>query len=271
MSSLISATLAAAALAALPLGSASSYPEEVEVHTVRGEHVTLITATVPEAKTNIIPGQTARWDVGVHVNAPSAGTISAGLSVSGDFPLEASVYSCPAPWTAPPTSEGSIEEACPADLEAMTVFRPVHPGHETDWVGSFSSEEEEEHWLRVEARMPLDSPHETQNSTSRLRFHISGDGHEISSELPGESSPSDAPGAASEADPLEGSERPGDSAAGSPEHADAGTGPGEAHDQAPGRLAQTGFSLLALVGAGLLSVLLGRTLHRSSQEVRDDV
>ena len=179
MSSLLSATLAT-----FPLGSAPSYPEEVEVHTVRGEHVTLITATVPEAKTNIIPGQTARWDVGVHVNAPSAGTISAGLSVSGDFPLEASVYSCPAPWTAPPTGEGSIEEECPADLEAMTVFRPVHPGHETDWVGSFSSEEEER-WLRVEARMPLDSPHETQNSTSRLRFHISGDGHEISSELPG--------------------------------------------------------------------------------------
>lgn len=266
MSSLLSAILAAATLATFPLGSAPSYPEEVEVHTVRGEHVTLITATVPEAKTNIIPGQTARWGVGVHVNAPSAGTISAGLSVSGDFPLEASVYSCPAPWTTPPTGEGSIEEECPADLEAMTVFRPVHPGHETDWVGSFSSEEEER-WLRVEARMPLDSPHETQNSTSRLRFHISGDGHEISTELPGESSPSDAPGAASEADPLEGSERPDDSAAGSP---DAGAGPGETRAQAPGRLAQTGFSLLALVGAGLLSVLLGRALHRSSQEVRDD-
>lgn len=86
MSSLLSAILAAATLATFPLGSAPSYPEEVEVHTVRGEHVTLITATVPEAKTNIIPGQTARWGVGVHVNAPSAGTISAGLSVSGDFP-----------------------------------------------------------------------------------------------------------------------------------------------------------------------------------------
>lgn len=101
----------------------------------------------------------------------------------------------------------AIEEECPADLEAMTVFRPVHPGHETNWVGSFSSEEEER-WLRVEARMPLDSPHETQNSMSRLRFHISGDGHETSSELPREPSPSDAPGATPEADPPHGSHRP---------------------------------------------------------------
>lgn len=51
----------------------------------------------------------------------------------------------------------AIEEEHPADLEAMTVFRPVHPGHETNWVGSFSSEEEER-WLRVGARMPLTLP-----------------------------------------------------------------------------------------------------------------
>lgn len=148
----------------------------------------------------------------------------------------------------------------------MTVFRPVHPGHETNWVGSFSSEEDER-WLRVEARMPSDSPHETQNSTSRLRFHISGDGHETSSELPREPSPSDAPSATPEADPPHGSESPG---ADSPELAEAGTDPEESHAQGPGRLAQTGFSLLALVGAGLLSVLVGRALQRSSQEVRDD-
>ena len=114
----------------------------------------------------------------------------------------------------------------------MTVFRPVHPGHETNWVGSFSSEEEER-WLRVGARMPLDSPHETQNSTSRLRFHISGDGHETSAELPREPSPSDAPGATPEADPSHGSESPGGSAADSPELAEAGTDPEEAHAQGP--------------------------------------
>lgn len=67
---------------------------------VRGEVLTLVSVADWDAAASLLPGgEAVQWDVVVSADAPDPGTVTIGLSASGDAPLIVDAALCMRPWT----------------------------------------------------------------------------------------------------------------------------------------------------------------------------
>ncbi|GAA1802524.1 hypothetical protein [Nesterenkonia flava] len=221
-------------------------PERVDVDVVQGAYTTLTAIYDQDLRSNLVPGEIARWDVGVQVDPPDPGSVLLGVAADGDFAVELTVYSCPEPWLdAPGNPILPRENACSGDVELVVENHPVQPDGNVAWIGSFPTDQQR--WLRVLTWMPLDTPDEAQNSQTTVRVHASG-----TSDTPGDDP---APDPSDPADPgisiAPGDGEAGDLSAGAPA------------SPRPGALAQTGWQLALVLGLALASTLLGWILLKS--------
>ena len=225
--------------------------QDLVEETITSTFITLTSVYAPSTRQNLAPDSYSEWDVGVEVDGPTEGEVRTGLSSTGDLQLEVTVLSCSADWMNDPTSRGSGLADCSASSRVVIEDRLVSPGEDVEWIDEFSTEESA--WLRLVVSLP-DTSDAPAASTGGLRLHAEAWGDEVST----------APDDAAERPSPNPSEDAGDDIDAS--RPDADTPPTEGQDPQNGDLARTGFSLLPLLVAAVLSALVGRWLTARSDK-----
>lgn len=240
-----------------PAAAGTAEPESTEVveETIASTFITLTSVYSPSTRQNLAPDKSSQWDVGIDVDGPSEGEVRTGLSSTGDLPLEVTMLACSSRWTSDPTGASDGTDDCASTSRVVAEDQLVSPREDIDWIDEFSTEDSP--WLRLVVSLP-DSADAPVASTAGLRVHAQAWGDEVST---GPESDKDQPA------PSPGEETSDDDAV--QPHPDATTSPSDEQTPQGGDLARTGFSLLPLLAAGVLSVVLGRWLKSRSGKSAD--
>lgn len=231
-----------------PAAADTAEPEGTDVveEILTSTFITLTSVYVPSTRENLAPERISEWDVGIDVDGPTDGEVRTGLSSTGDLPLEVTVVACSSRWETEPSNGPSTVETCAGTSRVVTEDLLVTPDDDVDWIEGFSTEDSP--WLRLAVSLPCDGDISAA-STAALRVHAEAWGDEVSTS-PDEDTEQPAP-RTNEETPHDGVDETRSDA----------TEPGrEAQTPQDEDLARTGFSLLPLLAAGVLSVLLGRWL-----------
>lgn len=231
-----------------PAAAVTAEPESAEVveETVASTFITLTSVYAPSTRQNLAPDKSSQWDVGIEVEGPSEGEVRTGLSSTGDLPLEVTVLACSIRWASDPTGTSDGADDCAGTSRVVAEDQLVSSREDVDWIEEVSTEDSP--WLRLVVSLP-DTADVPAANTAGLRLHAHAWGDEVST------------GPESDKDrqvPSPDEETPDDDA--DQAHPNAATPPSDEQTPQDGDLARTGFSLLPLLAAGVLSVVLGRWL-----------
>lgn len=284
----VSSSIVSLSLAPSSAAPAQAAVEDVVRETHSSEHIALTSVYSPASREGLAPGDVSVWDLGVAFTPPSQAEARLGLRSTGAFPLAVTVHSCSREWDPLPAEGAARPEDCPGEAVEVVADMVVEPSSEVMWIEELPTTAAP--WLRLDVSLPASSQ-VPPSSTADLQVHVQAWGEEVST----------APGASEgDADTAE-PDQPGPTVTG-PDRSEvtgSSSGPstqaeeaapsGTGGEEAPG-LARTGVSVLALVLAALGSMLvgrwmlsrsqaadeptgtdpMGRPLHRSTREVRDD-
>lgn len=234
---------------------------------IRGEYLTLTSVLSEEDIVDLTPGDRAYWDIGVQIKEiPEDATLRAGIEATGSVPLIITVHSCRSQWETTPaqaaTSSGrssNQEDSCPAEYQLLLQdYKPLEARTDSLRAGNATgvhdlaylpiTSGERPLWFRLEVTVPESLRNDMQAAGTLLRVHISAAGEDFMvSPIGGEESGTE---------PLPGTEDPEVSE----ESAVAG-----AEQGAPSGFPVTGFSLLAVLIAAILSILTGMVLRKKSR------
>lgn len=98
----VSALVVGLLVAATPAWAAPS------TQIVQGDVIRLVSVADWDAASSLLPGQPVQWDVTVSAEAPDPGTVTVGISASGDAVLVVDALECAVEWDASGCAEGAI-------------------------------------------------------------------------------------------------------------------------------------------------------------------
>ncbi|MCW4458677.1 signal peptidase I [Microbacterium sp. MPKO10] len=122
-----------------------------------GEYITLTTIGDDEAMTSLSPGVPVTWQIGVDVNAPSAGDAIIDLTTHGDLNLDVSIRACTFQW---------VESTCPGN-EVSVADVGEFTGDQTG-VELLAMPTSEQRWLLFTVTLPADA-HGTMTADVRVK------------------------------------------------------------------------------------------------------
>lgn len=99
---------AAAALALVFVASASPAWAAPTTEVIQGQVLRLVSVADWDAAGTLVPGQPVRWDVAVSADAPDPGTVTIGVSATGDAPLLLDASLCGEEWQADGCPGGEV-------------------------------------------------------------------------------------------------------------------------------------------------------------------
>lgn len=210
---------------------------ELVEETVTSRYITLTSVYDPSSRLNLAGGTVSAWDIGIDIDAPTAGNARTGLSTSGAFPLQITVLSCATRWDNAPTYEHSASPACAQGHRVVEEELLVTPDEGVLWIDAFAPEHAP--WLRLLVELPH-GVEVSEADTTGLRVHAQAHGDEVSSG-PGHS-PSD----------------------GAPQIDDSGPTLAPPGSPSPANLARTGLPALLLLAVAAGAIALGRWFQKRS-------
>lgn len=157
---LITAVTASTLIAAVPSARA------VESDTiVVGTYITLTSVTDLEEFSNMSPGKTVQWQVGVSVSAPKAGTITLATSATGSaaMGLTSQARSCATRWVGGVCSGGEtlLQPTQPIPLDSTDRTLATMPSSQ-------------ERWFLFDVTMPLTSTGVSAGESVSMLFRATG-------------------------------------------------------------------------------------------------
>lgn len=237
---------AAASIVLIVTGSSAAQAltqdqENRSTEVIEGEYLTVTSESIPGSMTNLAPGDTALWDLGITSNPPGGepGEIQAGINATGDLPLTLEIIACSDPWNAEAGGDATAEASCPGAHEVISESYSVPRDGDTRWLTDFTTDDDR--WLRLEVSVPEDLTNEYQNRNTSIEVHVAAEGDYVSAPPP-EDDPDDAEEPAPTPSPTEEAEEPDPEASEGPEDDD---------------LATTGFGALWLLLLSLLGITAG--------------
>lgn len=235
------AAVASVAVVGLTPGEANaSIPSPTVEETFSSTYITLTSVYDPSTRQSLGPNDMSEWDVGIAVEGPTKGQARAGLSATGNLPLNVTVLSCSARWDNDPAVGGSSAEECSGASRIVATDLLIAPEHDVQWIDDFSTEDTP--WLRLV--VSLASEEAPTASAASLHVHAEAWGEEVSTR------PDERPDDREDVS-ADDSRPPAAKTPGSEEYVDQN-----------GDLARTGFSLMVVAVAAVLSVLTGRWMTR---------
>lgn len=137
---------------------------------ISGDVLRLETIADPQAMTQMSPGLTVPWQVGIWAEAPNPGTINVSWSASGDTELGllAEVRACDTRWRS---------GECPGTESLLQGQTHVPWGPSEQGLKEITSDEQV--WLLVEAHL---SPGGTPDGQVELRVHARGFGEDVAAD-----------------------------------------------------------------------------------------
>lgn len=151
-------------VAGLTVGAPPARAAETDT-IVAGPYITLTSVADLDELSNMTPGKTVRWQVGVQVNAPRPGTVTLSLSATGSAALGLTMQSrsCTARWVA---------GACPGTSVALQPDHVIPVDGVDRTLTTMSSSQVR--WFLFDVTMPATSTEVTPGESLSMIFHARG-------------------------------------------------------------------------------------------------